>query len=112
MHNMTCSPNTWIFMLDFTRKVGDDDFGNDHVYCTNTEKVQNRAVKIDPKVRTVASRMSLGFRDNRKRLVAETVKGCAKDSFSMSEVYPAVLKEMSRRTRKLKELLLISISIF
>ncbi|KAJ6837983.1 putative fructokinase-like 1, chloroplastic [Iris pallida] len=78
----------------FMGKVGDDDLGNDLVYRMNTERVQTRAVKIDPEVRTAASRMRLGFVDDgQKRLVAETVKESAEDSFSMSEVDAAVLKE-------------------
>ncbi|KAG0501234.1 hypothetical protein HPP92_001306 [Vanilla planifolia] len=76
-------------------KVGDDDLGNDLVYKMNMEKVQTRAVKIDPAVRTAASYMRIGFRDDgvRKRMVAETVKYCAENSFLSSEINVAVLKE-------------------
>ncbi|XP_020585751.1 fructokinase-like 1, chloroplastic [Phalaenopsis equestris] len=79
----------------FMGKVGDDDFGNDLVYKMNTEKVQTRAMKIDPAVRTAVSYMRLGFRDDgdRRRMVAETVKACAEDSFLSSEIDVAVLKE-------------------
>ncbi|OAY77195.1 Fructokinase-like 1, chloroplastic [Ananas comosus] len=81
----------------FMGKVGDDDLGNDLVYRMNLEKVQTRAVKIDKNVKTAASYMRLGFRDQEdgkgKRLVAETVKGCAEDSFVKSDVDVAVLKE-------------------
>ncbi|KAG0501233.1 hypothetical protein HPP92_001305 [Vanilla planifolia] len=79
----------------FMGKVGDDDLGNDLVYKMNMEKVQTRAVKIDPAVRTAASYMRIGFRDDgvRKRMVAETVKYCAEDSFLSSEINVAVLKE-------------------
>lgn len=82
----------------FMGKVGDDDLGNDLVYRMNLEKVQTRAVKIDKNVKTAASYMRLGFRDQEdgqgKRLVAETVKGCAEDSFVKSDVDVAVLKEV------------------
>ncbi|KAH0449042.1 hypothetical protein IEQ34_022842 [Dendrobium chrysotoxum] len=79
----------------FMGKVGDDDFGNDLVYKMNMEKVQTRAVKIDPAVSTAASYMRIGFRDdgNRRRMVADTVKACAEDSFMSSEIDVAVLKE-------------------
>ncbi|KAL0904053.1 hypothetical protein M5K25_026126 [Dendrobium thyrsiflorum] len=79
----------------FMGKVGDDDFGNDLVYKMNMEKVQTRAVKIDPAVSTAASYMRIGFRDdgNRRRMVADTVKACAEDSFLSSEIDVAVLKE-------------------
>ncbi|EHA8590110.1 fructokinase-like 1, chloroplastic [Cocos nucifera] len=79
----------------FMGKVGDDDFGNDLVYRMNLEKVQTRAVKIDPAIKTAVSYMKLGFRDDGggKKLVAETVKTCAEDSFSKSEINVAVLKE-------------------
>lgn len=77
-------------------KVGDDDFGNDLVYKMNMEKVQTRAVKIDPAFTTAASYMRIGFRDDgdRRRMVAETVKACAEDSFLSSEIDVAVLKEV------------------
>ncbi|XP_026662991.2 fructokinase-like 1, chloroplastic [Phoenix dactylifera] len=79
----------------FMGKVGDDDLGNDLVYRMNLEKVQTRAVKIDPAVKTAASYMKIGFRDHggRKKLVAETVKTCAEDSLLKSEIDVAVLKE-------------------
>lgn len=79
----------------FMGKVGDDDFGNDLVYRMNLEKVQTRAVKIDPAVKTATSLMKIGFRDegSGKKLVAETVKSCAEDSFSKPEINVAVLKE-------------------
>ncbi|CAD5185300.1 unnamed protein product [Musa acuminata subsp. malaccensis] len=81
----------------FMGKVGDDDFGNDLVYRMNLEKVQTRAVKIDPAVRTAASHMKIELEDrddgSGKRLVAKTVKHCAEDSFLKSEIDVAVLKE-------------------
>lgn len=82
----------------FMGKVGDDDFGNDLVYRMNLEKVQTRAVKIDPAIKTAASYMKLGFRDDggRKMLAAETAKTCAEDSFLKSEINVAVLKEVKR----------------
>ncbi|KAJ0979594.1 hypothetical protein J5N97_015068 [Dioscorea zingiberensis] len=79
----------------FMGKVGDDDFGNDLVLKMNLERVQTRAVKIDPSVKTAASYMKLRFQDDdgRKKLVADTVKACAEDSFAMSDVNLSVLKE-------------------
>ncbi|KAM0948350.1 putative fructokinase [Dioscorea sansibarensis] len=79
----------------FMGKVGDDDFGNDLVYKMNLERVQTRAVKIDPSVKTAASYMKLWFQDDggQKKLMADTVKRCAEDCFSMSELNISVLKE-------------------
>lgn len=80
----------------FMGKVGDDDFGNDLVYKMNLERVQTRAVKIDASVKTATSYMKLRFQDDggRKKLVADTVKRCAEDCFSMSELNISVLKEV------------------
>ncbi|RWW06484.1 hypothetical protein BHE74_00012254 [Ensete ventricosum] len=82
----------------FMGKVGDDDFGNDLVYRMNLEKVQTRAVKIDPAVRTAASHMKIELEDrddgSGKKLVAKAVKHCAEDSFLKSEIDVAVLKEV------------------
>ncbi|KAJ4971692.1 hypothetical protein NE237_004791 [Protea cynaroides] len=75
----------------FMGKVGKDDFGDELVYTMNKEKVQTRAVKFDPKVKTAASYMKLRLEDGKMR--AETVRKCAEDSLLSSEVNLAVLKE-------------------
>lgn len=79
----------------FMGKVGDDDYGNDLVYTMNKEKVQTRAIKIDPEVNTAVSHMRICFRGDgdSRRMVAETVKACAEDSFLSSEINVDVLKE-------------------
>ncbi|MQL95833.1 hypothetical protein Taro_028502 [Colocasia esculenta] len=77
----------------FMGKVGDDDYGNDLVYKMNLEKVQTRAVKIDPMVKTAAAHMRVLFRDGDGKMVAETSKGCAEDSLWRSELNVSVLKE-------------------
>ncbi|XP_077222727.1 fructokinase-like 1 [Tasmannia lanceolata] len=75
----------------FMGKVGDDDFGKELVYTMNKEKVQTRAVKIDPSVKTAVSYMKIGFKDGTMRV--ETSRECAEDSLLKSEVHLAVLKE-------------------
>lgn len=77
----------------FMGKVGDDDYGNDIVYKMNLEKVQTRAVKIDPAVKTAAAHMRVGFRDG--KMVAETSRECAEDSLERSELDVSVLKEVA-----------------
>lgn len=72
-------------------KVGDDDFGYDLVYKMNVEKVQTRAVKIDDKVKTATAYMRINFLEG--RMVAETVRDCAEDSFFTSDVNLDILKE-------------------
>ncbi|KAF8397356.1 hypothetical protein HHK36_016269 [Tetracentron sinense] len=75
----------------FMGKVGKDDFGEELVYTMNKEKVQTRAVKFDPNVKTAASYMKIKFEDGRMR--AETAREAAEDSLLSSEVDIAVLKE-------------------
>ncbi|XP_042511515.1 fructokinase-like 1, chloroplastic [Macadamia integrifolia] len=75
----------------FMGKVGKDNFGDELVYTMNKEKVQTRAVKFDPKVKTAASYMKLKLENGKMK--AETVRDCAEDSFRRSEVDLAVLKE-------------------
>ncbi|XP_058097578.1 fructokinase-like 1, chloroplastic [Magnolia sinica] len=75
----------------FMGKVGDDEFGNELVYAMNSEKVQTRAVKIDPTVKTAISYLRIGFDGGKMK--AETVKECAEDSMAREDVNMAVLKE-------------------
>ncbi|KAJ3703372.1 hypothetical protein LUZ61_007077 [Rhynchospora tenuis] len=81
----------------FMGKLGDDDFGMDLMYELNKEKVQTRAVEMSEGVKTGTSYMKLEFRDREdgkgKKLVAETVKDCAEDSFLESDINVDVLKE-------------------
>ncbi|XP_031484670.1 fructokinase-like 1, chloroplastic [Nymphaea colorata] len=75
----------------FMGKVGNDEFGNDLVYKMNTEKVQTRAVKIDPSSKTAMSYMKIVCKGG--KLSMKTVKECAEDSLKSSELNLAVLKE-------------------
>eukprot|EP00262_Sarcandra_glabra_P012197 TRINITY_DN3099_c0_g1_i1.p1 TRINITY_DN3099_c0_g1~~TRINITY_DN3099_c0_g1_i1.p1 ORF type:complete len:491 (+),score=51.72 TRINITY_DN3099_c0_g1_i1:71-1543(+) len=75
----------------FMGKVGDDEFGNELVYCMNSEKVQTRAVKIDEKLKTAISYMKIRFEDGKMK--AEVARECAEDSLMSSELNLAVLKE-------------------
>ncbi|KAG6500920.1 fructokinase-like 1, chloroplastic [Zingiber officinale] len=82
----------------FMGKVGDDDFGDDLIYRMNLEKVRTRALKADPTAKTAASYMKLKFEDRDydgggKRLLAETARPCAEDSFLKSDIDVSVLKE-------------------
>ena len=77
----------------FMGKVGDDDYGRDLVYKLNLEKVQTRAVKMDPSTRTATSRMKISFPED-GRMVAETTVACAEDSLGKSELNLSVLKEV------------------
>ncbi|XP_078446691.1 fructokinase-like 1 [Wolffia australiana] len=77
----------------FMGKVGDDDYGRDLVHRMNLEKVQTRAVRVDPGARTGAARMKLSFREGDGGLTAETAAACAEDSLRGAELDLAVLKE-------------------
>lgn len=79
-------------------KVGDDDFGRELVYRMNCERVQTRAIKFDEGAATAVARMKVSFRDREDggtKLVAETVKSSAEDSFHKNEINLDVLKEVS-----------------
>lgn len=76
----------------FMGKVGDDKHGNDLVYKLNTEGVQTRCVKIDSSVKTATSQMKVRFQNG--KMIAETSRNCAEDSFLKSDVDIAVLKEV------------------
>ncbi|CAN6471471.1 unnamed protein product [Victoria cruziana] len=75
----------------FMGKVGNDEFGNDLVYKMNSEKVQTRAVQIDPSSKTAVSYMKIVCKDG--KLTTKTVKECAEDSLKTSELNLSVLKE-------------------
>ncbi|KAM1691067.1 hypothetical protein EV2_033760 [Malus domestica] len=72
-------------------KVGKDDFGDELVLMMNKERVQMRAVKFDLMAKTAMTYMKIKFDD--ERMLAETVKESAEDSFLCSELNLAVLKE-------------------
>ncbi|GAB4833925.1 Fructokinase-like 1, chloroplastic [Ancistrocladus abbreviatus] len=77
----------------FMGKVGKDDFGEELVLVMNKEKVQTRAVKFDPNVKTACSLMRVKFDDNGRKMRMEIVKEAAEDSLVSSELNLAVLKE-------------------
>jgi pfkB family carbohydrate kinase len=83
---------------EFMGKLGYDDLGIDLLYELYTEKVQLRAVEFTEEAKTGASYMKLEFRDRKdgmeKKLVAETVKESAEDSFVESDINVDVLKEV------------------
>ncbi|KAL9225871.1 hypothetical protein vseg_001748 [Gypsophila vaccaria] len=74
----------------FMGKLGDDDFGKAMLYYLNVNKVQTRSVCIDNRRLTAVSHMKVAKRGN---LRATSVKACAEDSLSKSEINIDVLKE-------------------
>jgi hypothetical protein len=81
-------------------KVGDDNFGRELVYRMNREGVQTRAIKFDEGTATALAHMKVSFRGREDgkggtKLVAETVKNSAEDSFRKTEINLDVLKEVS-----------------
>ncbi|KAL2905375.1 Fructokinase-like 2 chloroplastic [Bienertia sinuspersici] len=74
----------------FMGKLGNDDYGQSMLYYLNVENVQTRSVKVDDKRSTAMSQMKIAKRGS---LRASTVKPCAEDSMSISEINIDVLKE-------------------
>ncbi|KAK1551952.1 hypothetical protein Q3G72_007899 [Acer saccharum] len=74
----------------FMGKLGDDDSGQAMLYYMNVNNVQTRSVRIDAKRATSISQMKIG---KRGRLRLTSLKPCAEDSLSKSEINIDVLKE-------------------
>ncbi|KAL5828616.1 hypothetical protein ACOSQ3_018084 [Xanthoceras sorbifolium] len=74
----------------FMGKLGDDDCGQAMLYYMNANNVQTRSVRIDTKRATAISQMKIG---KRGRLTLTSIKSCAEDSLSKSEINIDVLKE-------------------
>lgn len=75
----------------FMGKLGDDDFGQSLLYYLNINKVQTRSVCIDNKKPTAISKMKMS---KRGALKMTSLKPCAEDSLSKSEINIDVLKEV------------------
>lgn len=75
----------------FMGKLGDDEYGRAMLYYMNVNDVQTRSVRIDSKRVTAVSHMKIGKRAN---LRMNSVKPCAEDSLSKSEINIDVLKEV------------------
>lgn len=86
--------------VEFMGKLGLDEFGLDLLYELDVERVRTRSVKLDfsEEVKTGVSYMKLEFRDREdgkgEKLVAETVKESAEDSFMESDINMDVLQEV------------------
>ncbi|KAJ3674422.1 hypothetical protein LUZ60_005038 [Juncus effusus] len=86
---------------EFMGKVGTDQFGKEMELSLRLEGVQTRALTSSKGVRTGATYMKLSFVDGeedrrgrkKKKLVAETVKPSAEDSFVESEIRTDILEE-------------------
>lgn len=76
----------------FMGKLGDDDYGQAMLCYLNVNNVQTRSVKIDSKKATAISQMKIG---KRGRLRMSTLKSCAEDSLTKSEINIDVLKEVT-----------------
>ncbi|XVF85794.1 hypothetical protein PTKIN_Ptkin17bG0146500 [Pterospermum kingtungense] len=74
----------------FMGKLGDDDYGQAMLCYLNVNNVQTRSVKIDSKKATAISQMKIS---KRGRLRMTTLKSCAEDSLTKSEINIDVLKE-------------------
>lgn len=75
----------------FMGKLGDDEYGQSMLYFLNDKKVQTRSVKIDNQKPTAVTRMKITKRGGIK---ATSVKPCAEDCLSSSEINIDVLKEV------------------
>lgn len=75
----------------FMGKLGDDAFGQSLLYYLNSNRVQTRSVRVDGNKETAVSRMKLGKRGG---LRMTSVKPCAQDCLSLSEINVDVLKEV------------------
>ncbi|KAL7132665.1 hypothetical protein ABFS83_12G090300 [Erythranthe nasuta] len=74
----------------FMGKLGDDAYGHSLLYYLNINNVQTRAVRIDENKVTAVSRMKIGRRGG---LRVASVKPCAEDCLSRSEINVDVLRE-------------------
>ncbi|XVF03173.1 hypothetical protein REPUB_Repub04eG0238300 [Reevesia pubescens] len=74
----------------FMGKLGNDDYGQAMLCYLNVNNVQTRSVQIDSKRATAVSQMKIS---KRGRLRMSSLKSCAEDSLSKSEININVLKE-------------------
>ncbi|KAG4170654.1 hypothetical protein ERO13_A12G160200v2 [Gossypium hirsutum] len=74
----------------FMGKLGNDDYGQAMLLYLNVNNVQTRSVQIDSKRPTAISQMKIS---KRGRLRMTSLKSCAEDSLSKSEINIDVLKE-------------------
>ncbi|XVE91638.1 hypothetical protein REPUB_Repub01dG0027100 [Reevesia pubescens] len=74
----------------FMGKLGDDDYGQAMLCYLNVNNVQTRSVQIDSKRATAVSRMKIS---KRGCVRMTSLKSCAEDSLSKSEINIDVLKE-------------------
>ncbi|XP_010680662.1 fructokinase-like 2, chloroplastic [Beta vulgaris subsp. vulgaris] len=74
----------------FMGKLGNDDYGQTMLYYLNVKNVQTRSVCVDDKRPTAVSQMKIA---KRGALRTTTVKPCAEDSLSISDINIDVLKE-------------------
>ncbi|KAK1389836.1 fructokinase-like 2, chloroplastic [Heracleum sosnowskyi] len=92
----SCSSNVALALANlggkvaFMGKLGDDDYGQALLLYLNENKVQTRSVRIDSRRITAVSQMKIGKRGG---LRMTSVKPCAEDSLSKSEINIDVLKE-------------------
>lgn len=92
-----CSSNVAVALASlggkvaFMGKLGDDAFGQSLLYYLNINNVQTRSVRIDNKKATAVSQMKIGKRGG---LRMTSVKPCAEDCLSKSEINIDVLKEV------------------
>ncbi|KAK4430098.1 Fructokinase-like 2, chloroplastic [Sesamum alatum] len=91
-----CSSNVAVALASlggkvaFMGKLGDDAFGQSLLYFLNINNVQTRSVRIDNKKATAVSQMKIGKRGGFRMT---SVKPCAEDCLSKSEINIDVLKE-------------------
>ncbi|OMO72049.1 Carbohydrate kinase PfkB [Corchorus olitorius] len=75
----------------FMGKLGDDDYGQAMLCYLNVNNVQTRSVQIDSRRATAVSQMKIS---KRGRLRLTSLRSCAEDSLSKSEINIDVLKEV------------------
>ncbi|KAK6157822.1 hypothetical protein DH2020_012070 [Rehmannia glutinosa] len=91
-----CSSNVAVALASlggkvaFMGKLGDDAYGQSLLYYLNINNVQTRSVRIDENRATAVSQMRIGKRGG---LRMASVKSCAEDCLSRSEINIDVLKE-------------------
>lgn len=83
----------------FMGKLGNDDYGQAMLLYLNVNNVQTRSVQIDSKRPTAISQMKIS---KRGRLRMTSLKSCAEDSLSKSEINIDVLKEVIDFSNKAK----------
>lgn len=101
-----CSSNVAVALASLGGKVtfmgnlGDDALGHALIYYLNTNKVQTRSICIDGKRTTALSHMKIVKRGG---LRMNSVKPCAEDCLSRSDINIDVLKEVRYHSFNLKK---------